>query len=106
MYWISKSIHLMGRFKTRLFLFLVILGPGIITVVADNDAGDNSTYAVTGSKGFNLLWAFYILVPMAYSGALVFTAPHTLFSAGLVTIDISPFRSECVDLILKRWISQ
>ena len=66
MYWISKSIHLMGRFKTRLFLFLIILGPGMITMIADNDAGGISTYAVTGSKhGFNLLWAFYILVPMA-----------------------------------------
>ena len=97
MYWISKSIHLMGRFKTRLFLFLVILGPGMITMIADNGAGGICTYAVTGSKyGFNLPWAPYILAPMAYSGALVFTAPHTLFVAGLVAIDISPFRSECV----------
>ena len=67
MYWISKSIHIMGRFKARLFLFAVILGPGIITMIADNDAGGISTYAVTGSKyGFNLLWVFFILVPMAY----------------------------------------
>jgi Mn2+/Fe2+ NRAMP family transporter len=36
-------------------------------MVADNDAGGISTYAETGSKtGFNLLWAFIILVPMAY----------------------------------------
>jgi Mn2+/Fe2+ NRAMP family transporter len=35
--------------------------------VADNDAGGISTYAVTGSKyGFNLLWVFIILIPMAY----------------------------------------
>ncbi len=67
MYWISKSIHRLGRFRTRTFLFLAILGPGIITMIADNDAGGISTYAVTGAKyGFNLLWAFFILVPMAY----------------------------------------
>ena len=67
MYWISKSIHLLERFRNRLLIFLVVLGPGVITMIADNDAGGISTYAVTGSKyGFNLLWAFFILVPMAY----------------------------------------
>jgi NRAMP (natural resistance-associated macrophage protein)-like metal ion transporter len=36
-------------------------------MVADNDAGGISTYAVTGSKyGFSLLWMFIILLPMAY----------------------------------------
>ncbi len=36
-------------------------------MVADNDAGGISTYAQTGAKtGFSLLWAFIILVPMAY----------------------------------------
>jgi NRAMP (natural resistance-associated macrophage protein)-like metal ion transporter len=67
MYWLSKSIHHLGRFRKRFLLFLAVLGPGVITMIADNDAGGISTYAVTGSKyGFNLLWAFYILVPMAY----------------------------------------
>jgi NRAMP (natural resistance-associated macrophage protein)-like metal ion transporter len=67
MYWISKTLHRLSRFRVRLFLFLAVLGPGVITMIADNDAGGISTYSVTGSKyGFNLLWAFYILVPMAY----------------------------------------
>jgi NRAMP (natural resistance-associated macrophage protein)-like metal ion transporter len=67
MYWISKSIHLLERFRNRLLIFLVILGPGVITMIADNDAGGIATYAVTGSKyGFSLLWIFFILVPMAY----------------------------------------
>ena len=67
MYWLSKSIHHAGKFRKRLSLFLINLGPGIITMIADNDAGGISTYAVTGSKyGFNLLWVFFILVPMAY----------------------------------------
>ena len=67
MYWLSKTIHRLGRFRARMVLFLAVLGPGIITMIADNDAGGISTYAVTGSKyGFNLLWVFFILVPMAY----------------------------------------
>ncbi len=67
MYWLSKSFHRLNRFQRRLFIFFAVLGPGIITMVADNDAGGISTYAVTGSKyGFRLLWIFFILVPMAY----------------------------------------
>ena len=67
MYWISKTFHLLNRSRRRLLILFAVLGPGIITMVADNDAGGISTYAVTGSKyGFSLLWIFFILVPMAY----------------------------------------
>lgn len=67
MYWISKGIHRMSRLRRRLLVLLAVLGPGIITMVADNDAGGISTYAVTGSRyGFSLLWVFFLLVPMAY----------------------------------------
>ncbi len=67
MYWLSKGFHLLNRFKRRLMVFFAVLGPGIVTMVADNDAGGISTYAVTGAKyGFSLLWIFFILVPMAY----------------------------------------
>jgi len=67
MYWISKTFHLLNRWQRRTLIFLAVLGPGIITMVADNDAGGISTYAVTGSKyGFSLLWIFFLLVPMAY----------------------------------------
>ena len=67
MYWVSKSIHFVSRLKRRWLIPLAVLGPGIITMVADNDAGGISTYAQTGAKtGFNMLWVFIILVPMAY----------------------------------------
>ena len=67
MYWLSKSLHLLGRLRRQLLIFLAVLGPGVIVMVADNDAGGISTYAVTGSKyGFNFLWVFFILIPMAY----------------------------------------
>ncbi len=67
MYWISKLIHKLSRLKRRTIILFAVIGPGIITMVADNDAGGISTYAVTGSEyGFNLLWVFFILIPMAY----------------------------------------
>jgi NRAMP (natural resistance-associated macrophage protein)-like metal ion transporter len=67
MYWISKLFHTLRRTKRRVLFFLAALGPGIITMVADNDAGGISTYAQTGAKtGFSLLWIMLILIPMAY----------------------------------------
>ena len=67
MYWISKGFHSLSRMRRRTLILLAVLGPGIITMVADNDAGGISTYAQTGAKtGFSLLWAFILLVPMAY----------------------------------------
>ena len=51
----------------RILLWLSIFGPGMIVMIADNDAGGITTYATTGSKyGFSLLWMFVLLLPMAY----------------------------------------
>jgi NRAMP (natural resistance-associated macrophage protein)-like metal ion transporter len=67
LYLVSKAIHKVEHWRRLFMVFLAVLGPGIIVMIADNDAGGISTYAVTGSAyGFNLLWLFLILVPMAY----------------------------------------
>ncbi len=48
-------------------VFLMVAGPGIIVMVADNDAGGITTYAVTGSKyGYSLMWFLVLLGPVAY----------------------------------------
>jgi NRAMP (natural resistance-associated macrophage protein)-like metal ion transporter len=45
----------------------MLAGPGIIVMVADNDAGGITTYAVTGARyGYNLLWFLVLLGPIAY----------------------------------------
>jgi len=45
----------------------MIAGPGLIVMLADNDAGGITTYAVTGSKfGYSLLWFLLLLLPVAY----------------------------------------
>jgi NRAMP (natural resistance-associated macrophage protein)-like metal ion transporter len=67
MFWINKAIHWIGKLKRRWLLLLAVIGPGVITMVADNDAGGISTYTSTGAKtGFSLLWIMIILLPMAY----------------------------------------
>ena len=48
-------------------MYLILAGPGIIVMIADNDAGGITTYAATGSKyGYHLLWFLVILGPIAY----------------------------------------
>ncbi len=45
----------------------MIAGPGLIVMVADNDAGGITTYAVTGAKyGYSLIWFLILLGPVAY----------------------------------------
>src|SRR3989344_4922226 len=49
--------------KKIILLFLVTLGPGIITSAVDNDAGGIATYSIAGSHfGYTLLWT---LIPIA-----------------------------------------
>jgi Mn2+/Fe2+ NRAMP family transporter len=51
-----------NQWRHRMFLFLAVIGPGIITSNVDNDAGGIITYTQAGSTyGYSLLWA---LVPM------------------------------------------
>src|SRR5579862_2444511 len=46
---------------------LAILGPGLIVMVGDNDAGAFSTYAQAGqNSGTTLLWTLALLIPVLY----------------------------------------
>ena len=52
----------MASLSRRFWIFLAILGPGIITANVDNDAGGITTYSVAGATlGYKLLW---IIIPM------------------------------------------
>lgn len=51
------------RFRRRLFLFLSVMGPGIITASVDQDAGGITTYSVAGAEyGYTLLWSLPFIV--------------------------------------------
>src|ERR1700694_3136399 len=44
-------------FKQRLLTLLAIVGPGLIVMVGDNDAGGVATYSQAGQNyGYSLLW--------------------------------------------------
>ncbi|WP_238859292.1 Nramp family divalent metal transporter [Clostridium sp. YIM B02569] len=52
---------LSGRFKKLLFI-MTIIGPGLITVNAGNDAGGITTYASVGaSYGYKMLWGLLLI---------------------------------------------
>ncbi|MBF0595300.1 MAG: Nramp family divalent metal transporter [Candidatus Omnitrophica bacterium] len=49
----------------QIFLFLSIMGPGIITANVDNDAGGITTYSLAGAQfGYTLFWS---LIPITLS---------------------------------------
>ena len=51
--------------KQRLLTLLAIMGPGLIVMVGDNDAGGVSTYAQAGQDfGYSLLWTLLLLLPV------------------------------------------
>jgi NRAMP (natural resistance-associated macrophage protein)-like metal ion transporter len=52
----------LNKTRTKIALFLAVLGPGIITANVDNDAGGITTYSIAGADyGYTLLWT---LIPV------------------------------------------
>jgi NRAMP (natural resistance-associated macrophage protein)-like metal ion transporter len=48
--------------RTRLLLFLAMMGPGLITANADNDAGGIATYSMAGGRfGYSMLWMLLLI---------------------------------------------
>jgi len=51
--------------RSRVMALLAIIGPGLIVMVGDNDAGGVSTYAQAGQDfGYSLLWTLILLIPV------------------------------------------
>lgn len=60
---VGPRAGLVHRFKT----LLAILGPGLIVMVGDNDAGAFGTYSQAGQNyGTSLLWVLALLIPVLY----------------------------------------
>jgi len=65
---VSKLYYTNRRIMKFLRLLAIIAGPGILVMVADNDAGGIATYSATGAKyGYGLIWFLVLLGPIAYS---------------------------------------
>src|SRR5579862_1299855 len=60
--WVVRS-----KWMHHIFSFLVVFGPGLIVMEADNDAGAVSTYVQAGAQyGTKLLWILLFLLPVTY----------------------------------------
>jgi len=56
-----------ARWKASLLSFFMVMGPGLIVMEADNDAGAVSTYTQAGAQyGTHLLWVLILLLPICY----------------------------------------
>ncbi|KPJ69575.1 Mn transporter [candidate division WOR-1 bacterium DG_54_3] len=46
----------------RIWIFLAILGPGVIAAIAGNDAGGTATYSIVGARyGYHMLWMLVLV---------------------------------------------
>jgi Mn2+/Fe2+ NRAMP family transporter len=51
--------------RSRLLALLAIVGPGLIVMIGDNDAGGVATYSQAGQNyGTSLLWVLLLLIPV------------------------------------------
>jgi Mn2+/Fe2+ NRAMP family transporter len=57
--------HARRSWKRRMLALLAIMGPGLIVMVGDNDAGGVATYTQAGQNfGTSLLWTLPLLIPV------------------------------------------
>ncbi len=64
---IPKGYVVRSRTWQHVLSFLMVFGPGLIVMVADNDAGAVSTYTQAGAQyGPRLLWLLLLLLPVTY----------------------------------------
>lgn len=63
----ARGTVVTSKWTRNLLTFLMVFGPGLIVMVADNDAGAVSTYSQAGAQyGMNLLWIVLLLLPVTY----------------------------------------
>lgn len=63
----KAGIVVRKRWQQSLLTFLMVFGPGLIVMEADNDAGAVSTYVQAGAQyGLHLLWLLLLLLPITY----------------------------------------
>jgi len=64
---VRKGIVVRRSWQRQLLTFLMVVGPGLIVMEADNDAGAVSTYMQAGAQyGLHLLWIMLVLLPITY----------------------------------------
>ncbi len=63
----AEGVLVRRSWQKHLLTFLMVFGPGLIVMEADNDAGAVSTYMQAGGQyGLHLLWTLVVLLPICY----------------------------------------
>ncbi len=63
----SKPIRTKRRLSRRVAAFVAVMGPGLVVMLADTDAGSIITAAQSGATwGYNLLWLQAALIPVLF----------------------------------------
>jgi NRAMP (natural resistance-associated macrophage protein)-like metal ion transporter len=63
----ARGVVVRNPWVRNLLSFLMVFGPGLIVMEADNDAGAVSTYVQAGAQyGTHLLWLLVLLLPITY----------------------------------------
>jgi Mn2+/Fe2+ NRAMP family transporter len=63
----STGVVVHRAWQKHVVTFLMVFGPGLIVMEADNDAGAVSTYMQAGGQyGLHLLWLLVVLLPICY----------------------------------------
>ena len=64
---LSKTRVVKNPIWRNILTFLMVFGPGLIVMEADNDAGAVSTYTQAGAQyGMKVLWLMLLLLPITY----------------------------------------
>ena len=107
----AKLFYNYRRIAKSLQLFLIISGPGIICMLADNDAGGITTYAATGAKyGYGLIWFLVLLGPVAYFVQEMTVRLGAVTKRGLAEAIFDAFGSfwgwfSLLDLVFADWLT-
>src|SRR2546428_235102 len=92
--------RLLGRLRRfrRLFILIAVVGPGLITTNAGNDAGAIATYSQAGAEfGFRMLWILVVItVSLAVFQEMIWPRPvasvgYFLLAIGLIGTTIAPW---------------
>jgi Mn2+/Fe2+ NRAMP family transporter len=58
----ARAVDTAKRPRSRVWLLLAVMGPGIIAASAGNDSGGISTYSQAGAKyGYQMLWMMFLM---------------------------------------------
>jgi len=108
---LSKLYYRYKKILKVIRLFLIIAGPGIIVMVADNDAGGITTYTATGAKySFHLIWFLILLGPVAYYVQEMTVRLGTVTKRGHAEAIFHAFGSfwgwfSLMDLVMLNWLT-